>query len=142
VVTGPVVTIRRKLRDWTMQEYAALGAVSAQAAEFLEACVKAKVNLVISGGTSTGKTTLVSILSSLIPPGDRVITIENVSELELQGRQHWVRLVGSIRPLSVQVYTIDRAPADPGIQKVPRERLEAIAQRLTARTGIPADVFE
>ena len=92
-LNGPVVTIRRKLRDWTMGEYTALGVLSQQAAEFLEACVKAKVNLVISGGTSTGKTTLVGILASVIPPEHRIITIENVSELELTGRRHWIRLV-------------------------------------------------
>ncbi len=93
VLNGPVVTIRRKLREWSMQEYVAMGALSQQQAEFLEACVRAKVNLVISGGTSTGKTTLVSILSEFIPPGQRIITIENVAELELPGKRHWIRLV-------------------------------------------------
>jgi len=92
-LSGPVVTIRRKSRDWTMREYLATGAVSEQAAEFLERCVAAKVNLVVSGGTSTGKTTLVTILSSCIPGDHRVITIENVAELNLSGRRHWIRLV-------------------------------------------------
>ncbi len=54
----------------------------------------------------------------------------------------WISLVGEIRPLSVQVYTVDRAPADAGVQKVPLERLEAIATLLTSRTGIPADVYD
>ena len=54
----------------------------------------------------------------------------------------WIALAGELRPLSVQVYTVDRAPADSGVVKVPRERLEAIASRLTARTGIPAEVYE
>ncbi|PIQ84223.1 MAG: hypothetical protein COV75_03350 [Candidatus Omnitrophica bacterium CG11_big_fil_rev_8_21_14_0_20_63_9] len=93
VLNGPVVTIRRKSRDWTMIEFKTAGALSGQAAEFLEACVKAKVNMVVSGGTSTGKTTLVAILSALIPPDERIITIENVAELELTGREHWIRLV-------------------------------------------------
>ena len=53
----------------------------------------------------------------------------------------WVRLVGEIRPLSVHVYTVDRAPADAGITKVPAERLQAIADQLTSATGIAADVF-
>ena len=92
-LNGPVVTIRRKGRDWTMRDYMATGALSDQAAEFLEGCVKAKVNLVISGGTSTGKTTLVTILASCIPAHHRIITIESVAELSLVGRQHWVRLV-------------------------------------------------
>ena len=54
----------------------------------------------------------------------------------------WVELVASIRPLSVQIYTIDRVPADRGVAKVPRDRLEAIASTLARRTGIPADVYE
>ena len=56
--------------------------------------------------------------------------------------ERWIELVAALRPLSVQVYTIDRAPADAGVVKVPRERLEAIAARLTAQTGIPADVYD
>ncbi len=94
VLNGPTLTIRRKLRDWTMAEYVKLGALSEQAAEFLESCVKAKANMVVSGGTSTGKTTIVSLLSAFIAPQERIITIENVAELDLLGRQHWVRLVG------------------------------------------------
>jgi pilus assembly protein CpaF len=93
VLNGPAVTIRRKLREWTMRDYVANGTLSEQAAEFLEGCVKAKVNFVISGGSSTGKTTLVSILASAIPPDHRIITIEGVAEFELPGRQHWVRLI-------------------------------------------------
>ncbi len=96
VLNGPTVTIRRKLRDWTMSEFVNLGALSQQAAEFLETCVKAKVNLVVSGGTSTGKTTIVSLLSAFIPAHERIITIENVAELDLLGREHWVRLVGRV----------------------------------------------
>ena len=94
VLNGPVVTIRRKLRDWTMQDYLAKRSLTPQIAEFLEACVKAKVNIIISGGTSTGKTTLVSILSTFIPAEERLITIENVPELELVNRKHWIRVVG------------------------------------------------
>lgn len=94
VLTGPTVTIRKKLRPWTVEDFLRLESLSAQAAEFLDACVKAKVNLVVSGGTSTGKTTLVSILSSFIPATERIITIENVAELELPHHEHWIRLVG------------------------------------------------
>ena len=54
----------------------------------------------------------------------------------------WVQLVSEIRPRSVQVYTVDRAPADAGIRKVPPAQLEAIASTLTTRTGIPAEVYE
>jgi len=54
----------------------------------------------------------------------------------------WVDVASDIKPLSVQVYTIDRAPADSGVTKVPLARLEAIAALLTQRTGIPAEVYE
>ncbi len=94
VLNGPVVTIRTKSTAWTMDAYVKIGALSPDAAEFLQACVLAKVNMVISGGTSTGKTTLVSILSNNIPQEERIITIENVAELELHNRDHWIRLVG------------------------------------------------
>lgn len=93
VVGGPTITIRKKLRNWEMEDYLTLGSLSPQVAEFLQACVKAKVNLVISGGTSTGKTSLVAILSAFIPQEERVITIENAAELELPNRRHWVRLI-------------------------------------------------
>ncbi len=93
VLNGPVVTIRRKLRRWDMEEYVALETLDGQAAEFLQACIRAKINVVFSGGTSTGKTTLVAILSQGIPSDERVITIETVAELELPERHHWVRLV-------------------------------------------------
>jgi pilus assembly protein CpaF len=92
-LNGPVITIRRKLPQWAMTKYVATGAMDEQAAQFLEACVRAKVNMVFSGGTSTGKTTLVAILSTVIPAQERVITIENVPELELPEREHWIRLV-------------------------------------------------
>ena len=93
VLNGPVVTIRTKSRTWTMDEYVKIEALSDQAAQFLRACVRVKVNLVVSGGTSTGKTTLVSILSHDIRPEERIITIENVAELELPQREHWIRIV-------------------------------------------------
>ncbi|MBI3321525.1 MAG: radical SAM protein [Candidatus Omnitrophica bacterium] len=56
--------------------------------------------------------------------------------------RQWIHVVGSIRPVSVQVYTVDRGTAADGIVEVPREILQEIADRLTAATGIPADVFE
>ena len=93
VLNGPTITIRKELRRFEMNEFVSLGTLSPQAAEFLEKCVKCKANLIISGGTSTGKTTLVSLLSVFIPAQERVITIENVAELELLGREHWIRLI-------------------------------------------------
>lgn len=91
-LNGPTMTIRKKLRPFTIDDWLRLGSLSPAAATFLEACVKARVNIVISGGTSTGKTTLVSVLSKYIQPEERVITIENVAELQLPNHKHWVRL--------------------------------------------------
>ncbi len=54
----------------------------------------------------------------------------------------WIEAVRAIKPDSVQVYTVDRGTADPGIREVPRETLQTIADRLTAATGIPADIFD
>ena len=93
VLNGPVVTIRKKVKDWTLDELVQAGMLSAQAAEFLSGAVRAKVNCIISGGTSTGKTTLVTALCANIVAGERIITIENVPELELPGRENWVRMV-------------------------------------------------
>ena len=93
VVNGPVVTIRRALPAWAMAEYIATGALSRQAAEWLAACVSARVNVILSGGTSTGKTTLVSLLSEAIPSTERIVTIENSPELRLPNREHWIQLV-------------------------------------------------
>lgn len=75
------------------------------------------------------------ILQSMFIQG----TYDNLDEAHVRG---WVEAVGAIRPRSVQVYTIDRGTAAPGILEVPRERLQQIADRLTAATGIPADVFD
>ncbi len=99
-LNGPVVTIRKRLQQWNMTGLLAEQSLSEQSAEFLKACVRARVNLVISGGTSTGKTTLVSVLSEFIPQTERIITIENVAELELPNREHWIRLVA--RPHNVE----------------------------------------
>ena len=64
---------------------------------------------------------------------------DNTGEAHLRT---WVDAVGSIKPLSVQVYTIDRGTAATGIREVPREKLQEIADRLTDATGIPADVYD
>ena len=60
-------------------------------AELLQACVLARLNIIVSGGTGTGKTTLLNVLSSFIPPDERIVTIEDAVELQLQ-QDHVVRL--------------------------------------------------
>lgn len=89
---GPTVTIRKAVQRFNMDDWLGFGSISPPAAKFLEAAVKAHLNMVISGGTSSGKTTLVSILAHYMRSDERVITIENVAELELPS-EHWVRLV-------------------------------------------------
>ena len=86
-ITGPSLTIRKFSRDpLTMDDLVAFGSLSHQAAAFLEACVEGKLNVLISGGTGTGKTTLLNVLSSFIPERERIITIEDAAELKLAQR--------------------------------------------------------
>jgi pilus assembly protein CpaF len=81
---GPVVTIRKfTLRPYQPHDLVALGTASDDVFEFLGACVRAKANIVVSGGTGSGKTTLLGVLSSFIPPAERLITIEDAAELRL-----------------------------------------------------------
>jgi len=82
---GPVLTIRKFSADpFTVDDLVAFGTMSPQLAAVLQACVKAKLNLLISGGTGTGKTTVLNVLSSFIPPAERIVTIEDAAELQLQ----------------------------------------------------------
>ena len=83
-LTGPVVTIRKfSKRMEGIDDLLRMGSLTAHMAMFLEACVKAKLNIVISGGTGTGKTTLLNILSSFVDDEERIITIEDAAELRL-----------------------------------------------------------
>jgi pilus assembly protein CpaF len=82
---GPAVTIRKfGKRRPDMDSLIANGTLSTQMAEFLRLAVLARRNIVVSGGTGTGKTTLLNCLSALIPPGERIVTIEDSAELSLQ----------------------------------------------------------
>ena len=83
-LTGPVVTIRKfSKRMEGIDDLLRKGSLTANMAMFLEACVKAKLNIIISGGTGTGKTTLLNILSGFIDDEERIITIEDAAELRL-----------------------------------------------------------
>lgn len=82
---GPVLTIRKFAKNLeNVDDLLLKGALTNDMAIFLEACVKAKLNIIISGGTGTGKTTLLNILSSFIGCDERIITIEDAAELRLQ----------------------------------------------------------
>jgi pilus assembly protein CpaF len=99
-VNGPSLTIRKFGRDpLTVHNLIALGTLSPEMAELLQACVLARLNIIISGGTGTGKTTLLNVLSSFIPAEDRIVTIEDAVELQLQ-QDHVVRLES--RPQNIE----------------------------------------
>lgn len=90
---GPTVTIRRfPDKPITMENLLERGSITAEAAEFLKKLVKAKYNIFISGGTGSGKTTFLNVLSGYICRDERVITIEDSAELQLQGISNLVRL--------------------------------------------------
>ena len=83
-ITGPYLTIRKFASDpFTAADLVRFGSFTTQVSEFLEACVRGKVNVLVSGGTSTGKTTLLNVLSSFIPDEERIIIIEDAKELQL-----------------------------------------------------------
>jgi pilus assembly protein CpaF len=83
---GPVLTIRKfPERALVMQDLIGLGSLSMDAAVFLEACVRGKISMIVVGGTGTGKTTMLNVLSNFIPDGERLITIEESAELQIQG---------------------------------------------------------
>ncbi|RNE62145.1 CpaF family protein [Cryobacterium tepidiphilum] len=91
-VDGSSLTIRKFSRQaLTASDLIALGTMSPDVADVLHACVEAKLNIIVSGGTGTGKTTLLNVLSGYIPGDERIITIEDAVELQLQ-QQHVIRL--------------------------------------------------
>lgn len=92
-LNGPIVTIRRfPDKPITMEQLVQYNSISAEAASFLEKLVKAGYNIFISGGTGSGKTTFLNVLSGFIPREERVITIEDSAELQLQDLPNLVRL--------------------------------------------------
>lgn len=106
-VSGPCITIRKfARRALTAEDLVAGATFTAHVASFLKACVVGRKNLLVSGGTGSGKTTLLNVLSSFIPPQERIITIEDSAELQLF-QKHVVTL--ETRPANVEgagAYTI------------------------------------
>jgi len=91
-VDGPCITIRKFMHSmFSVEEYVRLGSATEQMMEFLKACVVARMNIIISGNTSSGKTTLLNILTGFISNKERIITIEDAAELQLQ-HKYVVRL--------------------------------------------------
>ena len=92
-LNGPIITIRRfPDKPITMQKLIAMETISPEAADFLKTLVKAGYNIFVSGGTGSGKTTFLNVLSGFIPSEQRIITIEDSAELQLQGIPNLVRL--------------------------------------------------
>lgn len=99
-VDGAILSIRRfAVIPFRMEDFIARKSITPEMAEILQGLVRARLNLLISGGTGSGKTTLLNILSSYIPARERVITIEDAAELQLQ-QPHVVRL--EIRPPNIE----------------------------------------
>jgi len=89
---GPVLTIRKFFKKpLTVEDLIRYGSITAESTEFLRACVIAKLNIIISGGTGTGKTTFLNVMSGYIPDDERIITIENAAELQLR-QEHVITL--------------------------------------------------
>ncbi len=99
-VNGSTLTIRKFSRDALgVNDLIGFGTMTPDMADLLRACVQARLNILVSGGTGTGKTTLLNVLSSFIPSNERIITIEDAVELQLQ-QDHLVRLES--RPANVE----------------------------------------
>jgi pilus assembly protein CpaF len=97
---GPTLTIRKFSRDpYTIDDLIDFGTTTPEAAQFLSACVRGKLNMLISGGTGTGKTTTLNALSAFVPNDERIVTIEDAAELQLQ-QEHVITL--EARPPNIE----------------------------------------
>ena len=99
-LNGPILTIRKFSADpFTIEDLVEMGTCTQKVASFLEACIRGKLNVISSGGTGTGKTTTLNVLSSFIPDDERIITIEDAAELQLN-QSHVLRL--EARPANIE----------------------------------------
>jgi pilus assembly protein CpaF len=99
-IDGSTLTIRKFATDpFTAEDLIEFGSLSHQTADFLDACVRGRLNIVVSGGTGAGKTTTLNVLSSFIPSDERIVTIEDAAELQLK-QDHVVRLES--RPANIE----------------------------------------
>jgi pilus assembly protein CpaF len=99
-LSGPLLTIRKFAQNrFALSELIEIGTLSKEAAEFLSSCIRAELNLLVSGGTGSGKTTFLNAMSAVIPDSDRIVTIEDAAELQLDQR-HVLRLES--RPKNIE----------------------------------------
>jgi len=96
---GPTMTIRRFPRLFTLDQLVGMASIDRPTEQLLRLCVRGKLNVVISGGTGAGKTTMLNAMSAAVPPGERIITVEDNAELRLQ-QPHVVTL--EARPANVE----------------------------------------
>jgi pilus assembly protein CpaF len=97
---GPVITVRKfSARPFTVEDLVHFGTATAEMFEFLRACVEARLNIFVSGGTGSGKTTTLNVISSFIPGDERIVTIEDAAELQLR-QEHVVTL--EARPPNIE----------------------------------------
>jgi pilus assembly protein CpaF len=91
-LNGPTITIRKFAKvPFTVSDLIQRGSFTSEFVEFVKSCVEAELNIVVTGGTGTGKTTLLNIISAFIPPKERIITIEDAAELQLR-QKHVISL--------------------------------------------------
>jgi pilus assembly protein CpaF len=99
-LSGPLLTIRRFAADrFDLAELVKIGTLSQQSCDFLCSSIRAELNILVSGGTGTGKTTMLNAVSAAVPEGDRIVTIEDAAELQLKQR-HTLRL--EARPKNIE----------------------------------------
>jgi pilus assembly protein CpaF len=99
-IDGPTITVRKFSRDpFTVDDLVNFGTLIPEMVPFLQACIRTRLNIVVSGGTGSGKTTFLNVLSSFIPGNERVVTIEDPCELQMRQR-HVIRL--ETRPANVE----------------------------------------
>jgi pilus assembly protein CpaF len=98
-LVGPVITVRKFATRFTVDDLIGFGTASAEMFDFLRACIEARLNVFVSGGTGSGKTTTLNVLSSFIPEDERIITIEDAAELQLR-QAHVVTL--EARPANIE----------------------------------------
>ena len=99
-LNGPILTIRKFAKiPFTMDNLVSFGTLTTEMAEFIDACVKARLNVIVSGGTGSGKTTTLGVISAFIPEDERIITIEDAAELQLR-QAHVVTL--ETRPANIE----------------------------------------
>ena len=99
-LSGPTMTIRKFARDpFTMSDLINFGSLTRESAQFLQAAVEGRLNIVVSGGTGSGKTTTLNVLSSFIPSSERIVTIEDAAELQMR-QEHVIRM--ETRPPNIE----------------------------------------